>query len=74
MPKCAAIASAASVSSPGHHGRILLAVAIRDRRGVLVPVGELRPFLREHHLQPLLIQSQDIADMAGILEGRPFLR
>src|SRR5215469_14947193 len=33
---------------PGHNDWVLLAIAVLDCRGVLIPVGELRPVLGEH--------------------------
>lgn len=59
---------------PGHYDGILLAVAVLDRGGVLVPVGELRPVLGEHQSEPLLMQAQDITDMTAMLQGRLFPR
>ncbi len=49
-----------------HPGRILLAMAVSNRRGVLVPAGVARPAGRQHQHQPLVTQPQDITDMAGV--------
>src|SRR5580693_9191140 len=53
----------------GHHDGILLAVTVSDRGGVLIPVGVQGIVLGQHQLQPLVIQPQDVADMAAVLQG-----
>ena len=53
----------------GHHDGILLAVTVSHRGGVLIPVGVQGAVLGQHQLQPLVIQPQDIADMAAVLQG-----
>src|SRR5215469_9507830 len=55
----------------GYHDGVLLAVPVRDRCGVLIPVRVQGPVLREHQGQPLLIKPQHIANMAAILQRRP---
>src|SRR5215469_4696751 len=59
---------------PGHDDRVLLAIAVLNSRGILIPVGEQRPVLGEHPGEPLLIQPQYITDMTAILKARPLRR
>src|SRR5215469_5474252 len=59
---------------PRYRAGVLLAVAVLDRRGVLIPVGELRPVSGEHQGEPLLVQPQNITNVAAVLQGRPLRR
>src|SRR5918997_4819629 len=55
----------------GDGRRLLLVVAVGDRSVVLVPVGEVGVVLGEHERQPLVVDAQNVAHVAGVLEGRP---
>ena len=55
-------------------GRVLLVVALLDGGRVLVPVRVERVVLVEHELQPLVVEPEHVADVAGVLERRPDAR
>src|SRR5438094_327030 len=55
-------------------GGVLLAVAVGDGGLVLVPVREQRVVLAEHQLEPLVVQAEHVADVAGVLQRGPLGR
>src|SRR4029077_9480927 len=58
----------------GHLARVLLAVAVGDGGLVLVPVREQRVVLAEHQVEPLVVQPEHAADVAGVLQRGPLIR
>ena len=55
----------------GDRGRVLLGVRLRLGGLVLVPVGELRVVLAQHHRDPGAEDDVHVADVAGVLQRRP---
>src|ERR1035438_3624229 len=53
---------------------MLLGVAIRDSGFVLIPVREQRVVAGEHHVEPLVIQPEHVADVTAVLQRRPSAR
>ena len=53
----------------GDGRRRLLPVAVLDRGGVLVPVGEDRIVLGQHEREPLVEDPIHVTDVARVLEG-----
>ncbi len=59
------------VDLAGHPRGILFVVAVVHGRDVLVPVGERRVVVGEHQLQPLVVETEHITHVAGVLECGP---
>src|SRR6266571_6960780 len=62
------------VQRRGDLGGVLLGVAVGDGGLVLVPVREQRVVLAEHQLEPLVVQPEHVADVAGVLQRGPLIR